>query len=69
MSDVRMLSYYLGIKVHQHKDCFAMKQTNFATSILKKARMLDYNLCKYPMKPKLQQINEKLWTPPRTTTS
>lgn len=59
MSDLGMLSYYLGIEVNQHKDGLTLKQTNYAISILKKAGMFDCNPCKYPMEPKLQLTKDE----------
>nr|GFA42016.1 ribonuclease H-like domain, reverse transcriptase, RNA-dependent DNA polymerase [Tanacetum cinerariifolium] len=41
MSDLSLLSYYLGIKVTQTEGGISIKQTGYANKILKEARMVD----------------------------
>ncbi|GJU77038.1 ribonuclease H-like domain, reverse transcriptase, RNA-dependent DNA polymerase [Tanacetum coccineum] len=43
MSDMGLLSYYLGIKVTQHEDVITLKQSAYARSVLLKAGMADCN--------------------------
>ncbi|KAL8154922.1 hypothetical protein AgCh_000326 [Apium graveolens] len=54
MSDLGMLSYYLGIEVSQEKDRIVLKQIAYAQKLLEKAGMGDCNLSKYPMEVKVQ---------------
>ncbi|XP_023769840.1 uncharacterized mitochondrial protein AtMg00810-like [Lactuca sativa] len=59
MSDLGMLTYYLGIEVNQHKNGLTLRQTNYANTILKKAGMFYCNPCKYPMESKLQLTKDE----------
>lgn len=54
MSDLRRLSYYLGIEVEQGVDCIELRQTAYARKLVEKAGLKDYNLVKYPMEPRVQ---------------
>nr|GEU99437.1 hypothetical protein [Tanacetum cinerariifolium] len=54
MSDMGLLSYYLGIEVSQYADRITLKQPAYVKTILKKTGMEDCNACKYPMEPKLE---------------
>nr|GEY53489.1 hypothetical protein [Tanacetum cinerariifolium] len=54
MSDMGLLSYYLGIEVSQYADRVTLKQAADVKTILKKTGMEDCNACKYPMEPKLE---------------
>lgn len=49
MSDLGVLSYYLGIEVKQQEGIIELKQTAYAKKILKVAAMIDCNSSKYPM--------------------
>lgn len=52
MSNLGMLSYYLGIEVAQGRGYIKLKQTAYAKRILEKAGLKDCNPTKYPMDPK-----------------
>ena len=54
MSDLGLLSYYLGIEVNQQNTGITLKQEAYAKSILAKTRMLDCNPTKSPMEHKLK---------------
>nr|GEW31233.1 uncharacterized mitochondrial protein AtMg00810-like [Tanacetum cinerariifolium] len=54
MSDLGELTYYLGIKVSQGKDCVEIKQERYARKILKEAGMEDCNATSYPMEKDLK---------------
>ena len=63
MSELRLLSYYHGIEVSQHKEGITLKQTVYAKSILEKPGMIDCNPHKYPMKPRLELIKDEQGVP------
>ncbi|KAI3522492.1 hypothetical protein L1887_00319 [Cichorium endivia] len=54
MSDLGLLTYYLGIEVSQHATGITLKQEAYAKNILKKTRMLDCNATRSPMEHKLR---------------
>lgn len=54
MSDLGLLSYYLGIEVRQSSDGIALSQSNYARKILEKGRMLGCNPCQVPMEARLK---------------
>ena len=54
MSNIGLLSYYLGIEVYQKKDHIEVKQAAYAKKVLKQFAMADCNPSKYPMEAKLQ---------------
>nr|GEX91057.1 hypothetical protein [Tanacetum cinerariifolium] len=54
MSDLGEITYYLGIKVSQEKDCVNIKQERYAMKILKEAGMEDCNATLCPMEPGLK---------------
>lgn len=54
MSDLGLLSYYLGIEVNQREGSTTLKQSAYAKKVLEKAGMLNCNSSKYPMEQKLQ---------------
>ncbi|KAD6120359.1 hypothetical protein E3N88_11630 [Mikania micrantha] len=54
MSDLGLLSYYLGMEVNQRRDGISLKQTSYATKVLKQANMWECNPTKYPMEPGLK---------------
>jgi Reverse transcriptase (RNA-dependent DNA polymerase)/Integrase core domain/GAG-pre-integrase domain len=54
MSDLGLLTYYLGIEVHQLGDVIVLSQENFAKRILKECRMEDCNSVQAPMEARLK---------------
>ena len=54
MSDLGLLSYYLGIEVTQKGGEISIKQTGYANKILSDIGMLDCNEAKIPMEPGLK---------------
>ncbi|KAL8089642.1 hypothetical protein AgCh_039213 [Apium graveolens] len=59
MSDLGLLSYYLGIEVNQGLGFTTVKQTSYAKKILEKAGMMYCNATKVPMECKLQLDKDK----------
>nr|GEX49759.1 ribonuclease H-like domain, reverse transcriptase, RNA-dependent DNA polymerase [Tanacetum cinerariifolium] len=59
MSNLGILAYYLGIEVTQKWGEISIKQTGYATKILKDTGMLECNDAKIPMEPglKLTKLN------------
>jgi hypothetical protein len=51
MSDLGLLSYYLGIEVKQEEDCITIKQTGYAKKVLSRFGMQDCNPTKVPINP------------------
>lgn len=49
MSDLGLLSYYLGIEVCQARDKITLNQSAYALKILEKSGMADCNLSQIPM--------------------
>jgi len=49
MSDLGLLSYYLGIEVDQQSDDMMVKQSGYARKVLSQFGMMDCNLAKIPM--------------------
>lgn len=54
MSDLGLLSYYLGIEVAQAEDGISLCQSAYALKILEKTGMLDCNPCQTPMEERLK---------------
>jgi hypothetical protein len=54
MSDIGLLSYYLGIEVKQGSEGIALSQSNYARKLLEKGGMQDCNPCQIPMEPRLK---------------
>jgi hypothetical protein len=54
MSDLGMLTYYLGIDVRQEKDEMFLSQICYARKILEKGGMKAYNPCQVPMQTRLK---------------
>ncbi|GJY16137.1 copia-type reverse transcriptase protein [Tanacetum coccineum] len=54
MLDLGELTYYLGIKVLQEKDCVKIKQERYALKILKEVGIKDCNSTLYPMEKDLK---------------
>ncbi|KAK3039773.1 hypothetical protein RJ639_027086 [Escallonia herrerae] len=49
MTDMGLMSYYLGLEVKQMKDGIFMSQEGYAKEVLKKFKMLDSKPVKTPM--------------------
>ncbi|XP_019229254.1 PREDICTED: uncharacterized protein LOC109210308 [Nicotiana attenuata] len=60
MTDVGLMSYYLGLEVKQMEDGIFISQESYSKEILKKFNMLDCNLVNTPMDSgtKLSKIDE-----------
>jgi hypothetical protein len=58
MSDLGLLTYYLGIEVKQSDEGISLFQGSYAKKILEKGGLLDCNPCQVPMQPKLKVRNE-----------
>ncbi|KAD0988267.1 hypothetical protein E3N88_43456 [Mikania micrantha] len=58
MSDLGILSYYLGIEVVQRKEGISISQEGYASKILKNSNMWECNAAKFPMEPGLQLCKE-----------
>jgi hypothetical protein len=54
MSDLGLLSFYLGIEVKQGNKCITLGQPAYAKKLLEKARMVNCNPCSTPMEVRLQ---------------
>ncbi|KAL4567198.1 hypothetical protein LXL04_022774 [Taraxacum kok-saghyz] len=59
MSDLGLLSYYLGIAVSQKKWGISLRQTAYARKILEQFGLLDCNPTKSPMEPKLKVTKDE----------
>lgn len=58
MSDLGLLTYYLGIEVKQNVEGITLSQGSYAKKILEKAGMVDCNSCEVPMQAKLKLTKE-----------
>jgi hypothetical protein len=58
MSDLGLLTYYLGIEVKQADKEIFLSQGNYAQRILEKGGLENYNPCEVPMEPKLKLRKE-----------
>ncbi|XP_020258827.1 uncharacterized protein LOC109835254 [Asparagus officinalis] len=54
MSDLRLLSYYLGIEVDQRGDCISLRQAAYVKKVLVQFEKMDCNPIQYPMEAKLK---------------
>jgi hypothetical protein len=54
MSDLGLLSYYLGIEVKQSSQGIFINQTAYATKVLERCGMQNCNPCQTPMEPRLK---------------
>ncbi|KAG6518159.1 hypothetical protein ZIOFF_021561 [Zingiber officinale] len=63
MSDLGLLSYYLGIEVEQQKSRILLRQSVYAKKILSQFQMADCNATKQPMEPKTQLHKDLEGTP------
>jgi hypothetical protein len=62
MSDLGLLSLYLGIEVHQDDDAITLRQAHYAESILELAGMAGCNAVQTPMEERLK-LSRKSTTP------
>lgn len=67
MSDLGLLSYYLGIEVVQGKDGIILTQKGYAEKILKVSGMEECNSSQYPMEPKLHLTKDEKGEPVNAT--
>jgi hypothetical protein len=58
MSDLGLLSYYLGIEVHQGIDGITLQQAAYAAKLVEKAGLTGCNPVSVPMKPRLKLSKE-----------
>ncbi|KAG6512608.1 hypothetical protein ZIOFF_030733 [Zingiber officinale] len=63
MSDLGLLSYYLGIEVEQQKNRILLRQSTYAKKILSQFKVADCNATKHPMEPKTQLHKDLEGTP------
>ena len=54
MSDLGLLSYYLGIEVRQSKAAITLRQVAYARKLLQKVNMAGCNPCQTPMETRLK---------------
>jgi len=59
MSDLGLLSYYLGIEVGQYRDFTTVKQTSYAKKVLDQFGMGKCNATKFPMDPGTKLHSDK----------
>jgi hypothetical protein len=59
MSDLDLLSFYLGIEVKQLEDHVTIRQSSYAKKILSQFGMGDCNLAKFPMDPRTKLDADK----------
>jgi len=59
MSDLGLLSYYLGIEVKQGQEGITLSHGSYAVEILENAGMIDCNPCDTPMEPRLKLYKSK----------
>ncbi|XP_048226824.1 secreted RxLR effector protein 161-like [Ricinus communis] len=57
MSDLGLLSYYLGIEVKQNGEAITLCQSAYARKILEKMGITDCNTCHIPMEPRCKLSN------------
>jgi hypothetical protein len=67
MSDLSMLSYYLGIELRQNKNDIGITQAAYADKILEQAGMSGYNASASPMEARLQLSKESTAAPTDAT--
>jgi len=59
MSDLGLLSFYLGIEVEQQKDHITIKQSSYAKKVLAQFGMADCNSTKLPLSPGVKLDEDK----------
>ena len=67
MSNLGLLSYYLGIEVFQGKDGIMLTQQGYAKKILKLAGMEECNSSQHPMEAKLKLTKDEQGEPVNET--
>ncbi|KAL4589803.1 hypothetical protein LXL04_002713 [Taraxacum kok-saghyz] len=67
ISDLGLLSYYLGIEVSQREGRIRLKQAAYTKRVLEKSGMLECNSTKYPMEAKLHVGKDEFGTPVDST--
>ncbi|KAE8733627.1 hypothetical protein F3Y22_tig00001120pilonHSYRG00301 [Hibiscus syriacus] len=67
MSDLGLLSYYLGIEVCQNSQRITLNQSAYARKVLDKCGMKDCNPSQIPMEPRLK-LSKESTSPPVDTT-
>jgi hypothetical protein len=67
MSDLGLLSFYLGIEVQQGSSGISLSQTTYARRILDKAGMSNCNSCSTPMEPP-RKMSKQSAAPPTPAT-
>ena len=67
MSDLGMLSYYLGIEVQQDGNIITISQAGYESKLLETAAMADCNPSKCPMEPKLNLTKDEKGVPVNAT--
>jgi len=68
MTDLGLLSYYLGIEVCQKEDFITVKQSSYAKKVLEQFGMAECNPSKFPMEPRIKLSADKGGKPADTTT-
>ncbi|KAG6471158.1 hypothetical protein ZIOFF_072259 [Zingiber officinale] len=63
ISDLGLLSYYLGIQVEQQKSRISLRQSAYAKKILSQFKMADCNATKHPMESKTRLHKDLEGTP------
>lgn len=54
ISDLGLLSLYLGIEVHQSDEAITLNQSAYAIKLMEKSHMTRYNPCHVPVKPRFK---------------
>jgi hypothetical protein len=54
LSDLKLLSFYMGIEVHQSDSGITLRQTTYAKRIIELARLTDCNPALTPMEERLK---------------
>lgn len=63
MSDLGLLSYYLGIEISQREGCIYLKQAAYAKLVLERSGMIECNSTKCPMEAKSHVGKDEFGTP------
>lgn len=54
MSDLGLLSYYLGLEVQQTSEGIRIGQAAYAAKLVERSGLADCNSCAVPMEPRLK---------------
>ncbi|XP_039827262.1 uncharacterized mitochondrial protein AtMg00810-like [Panicum virgatum] len=54
MSDLGLLTYYLGIEVEQRRDAITLRQSSYAGKLLERSGMGECRVCQTPMEEKIK---------------